>query len=68
MKKIFYSVTYSGLFEGTKMAWFTDKASAKKFSNQDYHDDVKTHRISNQLTIAYLDELSQYSEFELSLG
>lgn len=65
MKK-FYSVTYSGLFEGLKTAWFTDKTKATSFSNQDYHDPVRAHKISRNQAINLYNQMVLETEYELS--
>ena len=55
---MFYSVKYRNWgADAPGVAWFDDKEEAEKFANQDYRDDVVTHRASNPETIKEYENL-----------
>ena len=56
--KTYYSVVYRNWgADSASEAWFDDKKEAEKFANQDYRDDVVTHRASNPETIKKYENL-----------
>ena len=58
MKKVFYSVKYSGLgFDRPANMWFNNLEEAKKFANHDYRDNPVKHVYTSAKTIEMVEEL-----------